>query len=66
MVLTENPAQCTENAFPQNPWEREEAQPFEPLIPNEETIAAMLEAERDGLPSFSSIEALMADLQADD
>lgn len=45
---------------------REKALPFEPLIPNEETIAAMLEAERGGLPSFSSIEALMADLHADD
>lgn len=41
---------------------REKALPFEPLIPNEETIAAMREARQGNLPSFDSIEALMADL----
>jgi len=41
---------------------REKALPFEPLIPNEETIAAMREARRGNLASFDSIEALMADL----
>lgn len=41
---------------------REKALPFEPLIPNEETIAAMREARRGDLASFDSIEALMADL----
>lgn len=45
---------------------REKALPFEPLIPNAETIEAMLEARRGGLPSFDSIEALMDDLRADD
>jgi hypothetical protein len=66
MVLTEYATQRAENAFPRSPWERGKALPSEPLIPNEETVAAMLEAEQGGLPSFSSIEALMADLQADD
>jgi len=41
---------------------REKALPFEPLIPNEETIAAMREARQGGLQKFDSIEALMADL----
>lgn len=44
---------------------REKALPFEPLTPNEETIAAMREARQGNLPSFGSIEALMADLNAD-
>ena len=44
---------------------REKAMPFEPLTPNEETIAAMREARHGTLPSFSSIEALMGDLNAD-
>lgn len=44
---------------------REKALPFEPLIPNEETIAAMREARQGQLKSFDSIEALMADLNAD-
>jgi DNA-damage-inducible protein J len=43
----------------------EKALPFEPLIPNEETIAAMREARQGQLKSFDSIEALMADLNAD-
>jgi len=45
---------------------REKALPFEPLIPNEETIAAMKEARRGGLPSFKSVGALLADLNAED
>ncbi len=40
--------------------------PFEPLVPNAETIAAMEEAERGGLPSFKTVEELMAHLNADD
>jgi DNA-damage-inducible protein J len=45
---------------------REKALPFEPLVPNEETIAAMREAREGKLERFESIEALMADLHADD
>ena len=45
---------------------REKALPFEPLVPNAETIAAMSEARSGGLPSFTSIEALMTDLDAGD
>ena len=44
----------------------EGALPFEPLVPNAETIAAMKEARRGGLPKFGSIDALMNDLNADD
>lgn len=40
--------------------------PFEPLRPNAETIAAMEEARAGNVKSFDSIEALMADLYADD
>ena len=40
--------------------------PYCPIIPNETTIAAMLEAERGELVSFETIEDLMADLNADD
>ncbi|HCL3851296.1 TPA: type II toxin-antitoxin system RelB/DinJ family antitoxin, partial [Pseudomonas aeruginosa] len=45
---------------------REKALPFEPLIPNATTIEAMKEARRGGLKSFTSVEDLMADLNADD
>jgi DNA-damage-inducible protein J len=45
---------------------REKKLPFEPLVPNTETIEAMKEARRGGLASFDSAEALMADLHADD
>ena len=45
---------------------REKALPFEPLIPNETTIAAMREARAGNLKSFDSVEALMADLHAED
>jgi DNA-damage-inducible protein J len=44
----------------------DKALPFEPLIPNEETVAAMREARAGGLKSFGSVDALMADLNADD
>lgn len=45
---------------------REKALPFDPLVPNPETIEAMKEARRGNLPSFGSVEGLMADLNADD
>ncbi|MGB8839744.1 MAG: type II toxin-antitoxin system RelB/DinJ family antitoxin [Aliidongia sp.] len=45
---------------------REKALPFEPLVPNEETIAAMREARTGNLESFDSVEALMAGLHAED
>ena len=45
---------------------KEKALPFAPLIPNEETIAAMKEARKGKLKSFTSIDDLMADLNADD
>lgn len=45
---------------------REKALPFEPLVPNAETIAAMKEARSGNLPSFSNVDELMADLNAKD
>lgn len=45
---------------------KEKALPFEPLIPNEETIAAMKEARKGKLKSFASINNLMADLNEKD
>jgi len=44
----------------------DKALPFEPLVPNETTIAAMREARTAKLRSFDSVEALMADLHAPD
>lgn len=44
----------------------DKALPFEPLVPNATTIAAMKEARAGGLPSFATVEDLMADLNADD
>ena len=44
----------------------DKALPFEPLIPNATTIAAMQEARRGGLPRFTSVKALIDDLNADD
>jgi DNA-damage-inducible protein J len=44
----------------------DKALPFEPFRPNAETIAAMEEARAGNLARFGSIEALMADLNADD
>jgi DNA-damage-inducible protein J len=45
---------------------REKAFPFEPLLPNATTIAAMKEARRGRMKKFASVEELMADLNADD
>lgn len=42
------------------------ALPFDPLIPNETTIAAMREARAGGLKRFDNVEALMKDLHAED
>ena len=42
------------------------ALPFEPLVPNAETIEAMKEARRGNLPSFATVEDLMTDLNAAD
>ena len=44
----------------------EKSLPFEPLIPNAETIAAMKEARAGRLPRASNIEDLMTALHADD
>ena len=44
----------------------DKALPFEPLIPNEATIAAMKEARSAKLKRFDSVDALMSDLDADD
>lgn len=41
---------------------QDHALPFEPLIPNEKTIAAMKEARKGKLKSFSSVQDLMGDL----
>ena len=45
---------------------REKALPFDPLIPNAETIEAMKEARRGKLDTFDSVEALMTDINDDD
>ena len=45
---------------------REHALPFDPLIPNAETVEAMKEARQGKLASFDSVEALMTDLNAED
>jgi len=44
---------------------REKSLPFDPLTPNETTIAAMREARAGNLRSFDSVEALMDDLHAE-
>lgn len=44
----------------------DKALPFDPLIPNATTIAAMREARAGCGPRFSTIDALMADLDAND
>lgn len=44
----------------------DKALPFEPLIPNAETIAAMQEARAGILKSYPNFEALVADLDAKD
>jgi DNA-damage-inducible protein J len=45
---------------------REKALPFEPLVPNSETVAAMREARGGKLPRFKDVNALMKDLNAGD
>ncbi len=45
---------------------REKALPFEPLIPNASTIAAMKEARAGNLPSVSNVEELMKKLNEED
>lgn len=44
----------------------EKVLPFEPLVPNARTIAAMKEARRGKLRSAKSVKSLVADLHADD
>jgi len=44
----------------------EKALPFEPLIPNAETVAAMREARKGRLPRFKTVDDLMKDLNAGD
>lgn len=44
---------------------RDQAFPFDPFVPNAETIAAMKEARLGKGKRFDSVEALMADLNAD-
>lgn len=45
---------------------REHTLPFDLLVPNAETIAAMKEARQGNLTSFTTVEELMADLNAPD
>ena len=45
---------------------REKALPFALLIPNAETIAAMMEARTGNLARFDDIESLLDDLHEDD
>ena len=44
----------------------EKALPFNPLVPNAETIAAMQEHLHGPLPRVNTVEELMAELNADD
>ena len=44
----------------------EKALPFDPLVPNAETVAAMRDARRGKVRSFDSVDALMEDLNAPD
>jgi len=44
----------------------EKALPFDPLVPNQETIDAMLAARRGELETVGTVDDLMADLHADD
>ncbi len=45
---------------------KEKALPFEPLVPNAETIAAMKEARRGKMKSFDSVDTLLEDLKEED
>ena len=44
---------------------KEKQLPFSPLVPNEETIAAMKAARRGDVVKVGSVDALMADLNAE-
>lgn len=44
----------------------EKALPFEPLVPNQETIAAMRDAREGRVKRFDNVDDLLADLDADD
>jgi DNA-damage-inducible protein J len=44
----------------------EKALPFEPLVPNAETVEAMKAARRGDLVTVGSVDDLLADLNADD
>ena len=44
----------------------EKALPFEIKVPNAATAAAMQDARKGGLPSFTTVSALMSDLNAKD
>jgi DNA-damage-inducible protein J len=45
---------------------REKALPFEPLVPNAETIKAMKEARRGGLKGYRNVKDLMKSRNGDD
>jgi DNA-damage-inducible protein J len=45
---------------------KEKRLPFEPLVPNAETVAAMEAARRGDLKKVGGVEDLIADLNADD
>ncbi len=45
---------------------REKALPFDPLVPNDETIEAMLAARQGQLVTIGGIDNLLTDLNADD
>jgi DNA-damage-inducible protein J len=45
---------------------KEKALPFDPLMPNRETIAAIKEARRGGLRRYLNAKALLTSLNADD
>ncbi len=45
---------------------REQALPFEPLVPNKKTIQAMRDARSGKTKKHATLESLMADLHADD
>lgn len=45
---------------------QEKALPFDPLIPNKKTLAAMKDARAGKMKKFDSVQSLMDDLHADD
>ena len=45
---------------------REHRLPFDPLVPNAATVAAMAEARNGGLRQVATVDDLMAELNADD